>query len=59
MVTFCFYCPECGLGHHEVGHLAVERDIHCLVCLDENGRLIRLECWEEDQALLREGLEAV
>ena len=33
-----------------------EDDIHCVVCLEELGRLIRVECWEdEDQARLRLG----
>ena len=42
----CFQCPECGFGHHEIGHLVVETEIHCLVCYDEEGRLVRvLEDW--------------
>jgi hypothetical protein len=51
----CFQCPECGFGHHEIGHLVVETEIHCLVCYDEEGRLVRVHCWEEDdQARFRE-----
>ena len=55
MAMLRFQCPECGMGDHEIGLLA-ETDIHCVVCLEEGGRLIRVHCWiEEDaQALLRE-----
>ena len=57
---FRFQCPECGFGDCEVGHLTPEATIHCVVCLEEEGRLVRLHCWEEeeDQALLRAGLLA-
>ena len=37
-----FQCPECGFGDHEVGHLIAEIEIYCVVCLEEDGRLIRL-----------------
>ena len=58
MARVRFQCPECGFGDHEVGHLAAEDDV-CIVCLEEQGRQIRVECWEEGegaQARLREGL---
>jgi hypothetical protein len=62
MATLLFQCPECGFGHHEVGHLVGETEIHCIVCLEEHGRLIRVHCWEAaiepDQARLRDGLVA-
>ena len=54
-----FQCPECGFGDYEVGHLVAETEIYCVVCLEEQGRQIRVECWEEGegaQARLREGL---
>jgi hypothetical protein len=37
-----------------------ETEIHCVICLEEQGRLIRLHCWEEeaDHARLRQGLVA-
>jgi hypothetical protein len=56
---FRFQCPECGMGDLEVGPMA-ETEIHCVVCLEEHGRVIRVHCWEEevDQARLREGLLA-
>ena len=38
-----FQCPECGMGDYEVGHLVAEPVEYCVVCLDEHGRLIRLE----------------
>ena len=50
-----FQCPECGMGDREVGHLVAEPAGSCVVCLDEQGRLIRLECWQElSQARLRD-----
>jgi hypothetical protein len=57
MALLRFQCPECGSGDHEVGPLVAETDIYCVVCLEEEGRQIRVECWEEGaQARLREGL---
>ena len=59
MALIHFQCPECGLGDHEVGHISGDADGYCVVCLEEQGRQIRVECWEEgegDQARLREGL---
>ena len=47
-----FQCPECGMGDHEVGPMA-ETGIHCIVCLEEHGRAIRLHCWEEEPAQAR------
>jgi len=50
-----FQCPECGMGEYEVGHLVAEPGEYCVVCLDECGRLIRLECWPDiSQARLRD-----
>jgi hypothetical protein len=57
MTRFCFQCPECGFGDQEVGHLVAPDEIHCVVCFEEDGRLIRLECWV-DQARLRPDLAA-
>ena len=54
-----FQCPKCGFGDYEVGHLVTEADVYCVVCLEEQGRLIRVECWEEGEgvhARLREGV---
>jgi hypothetical protein len=54
-----FQCPECGFGDYEVGHLVAENDFYCVVCLEEQGRQIRIQCWVEGegaQARLREGL---
>jgi hypothetical protein len=57
---FRFQCPECGFGDHEVGHLVAETQVYCVVCLEEEGRLISIHCWEDepDQARLREALAA-
>jgi hypothetical protein len=52
-----FQCPNCSMGDLELGQAMDEGDIHCLVCLEELGRLIRIERWEEGgQARLRRGL---
>jgi hypothetical protein len=40
-----FHCPECGFGHQEFGGLGADRDLYCLVCDHETGRLVRLERW--------------
>jgi hypothetical protein len=51
-----FSYPECG-GDHQVGHLVDETEICCIICLKEEGRQIRVECWkggESDPSLLRE-----
>ena len=53
-----FQCPECGMGDYEVGHLVADPVEDRVVCLDEHGRLIRLECWQEPQARLRDLLVA-
>ena len=58
-----FQCPECGMGDFELGCLADDRQLLCDVCLEEEGRLIRLERWPTDDvtptyALLRPGLAA-
>ena len=42
-----FHCPECGFGHQELGHLAADQEIHCVVCMDEDGRYVRLQRWTE------------
>jgi hypothetical protein len=44
-----FQCPECGFGDHEVGHLTAEIETYCVVCLEEDGRLIRLDRWAEER----------
>jgi hypothetical protein len=42
-----FHCPECGMGDLELGHKLTAHEIHCVVCLDETGRQVRLHRWEE------------
>jgi hypothetical protein len=58
-----FLCPECGLGHHELGRLARDHEIFCEVCDHETGRVVKLDRWlpdlpAEDQARLRVALVA-
>jgi hypothetical protein len=53
---FAFRSPECGGGDYQVGHLVDETGICCIICLKEQGRQIRVECWqggEWDPSLLR------
>jgi hypothetical protein len=47
------------MGDFEIGPMP-ETEIHCVVCLEEQCRLIRVHCWQEEsaQARLREGLLA-
>jgi hypothetical protein len=45
-VFWQFHCPECGFGDAEHGHLLSAHDIYCLVCMEEDGRQVRLHRWE-------------
>ena len=58
MAVIHFQCPECGFGDFEVGHLTVEADIYCIVCLEEQERQIRVHRCDEqaDQARFRDSL---
>jgi hypothetical protein len=62
MPTIRFHCPECSFGDREVGHLTAGDEMHCIVCLEEEGRLIRLHWGEKEeepvQARLRDALAA-
>lgn len=40
-----FVCPECGIGDGEWGHPAADDELHCEVCVAEDGRLVRLRRW--------------
>ena len=48
MALIRLHCPEYSLGDYEVGHLTAEDQIYCVVCLEQNDRLIRLRRWEEE-----------
>ena len=41
-----FQCPECGFGDREHGYLLTAHEIHCVVCCEEDSRLVRLHRWE-------------
>jgi hypothetical protein len=41
-----FHCPECGCGDSEHGHLLTAQEIYCIVCLEDEGRHVRLRRWE-------------
>ena len=58
-----FVCPECGFGHDELGVLATDDEIYCVVCLEETDRHVVLHRWMAvtetgDQARLRGALVA-
>jgi hypothetical protein len=58
-VMFRFQCPECGFGDQEVGHLVADTEIYCVVCLEQQGRLVSIHAWDEeetDQARFRGAL---
>ena len=40
-----FICPECGFGHEELGILAADDDLYCVVCLEERDVHVRLSRW--------------
>ena len=53
-----FACPECSFGHGEIGCLAADDEIYCLICLEETDRYVVLHrslaaSEEPDQALPR------
>jgi len=59
MAMLSLQCSVCCFGHREIGHLMDESEIHCVVCVEEQGRYIHVHCWEEpDQARLRPPLKA-
>lgn len=45
VAVWLFTCPECGFGHAELGHLAADDDIYCVVCHEEEGRNVTLTRW--------------
>ena len=46
-----FQCPECGMGDQEFGRLAEAPDIHCEVCLEDQGQAVVLRRWPADQTV--------
>jgi hypothetical protein len=51
MALLRFQCPECGLGDYEVGYLTDGAEAYCIVCQEEDVRLVRLHRWEEEDQL--------
>ncbi len=45
--VWSFHCAECGFGHQELGHLATDDEVYCLVCTEAEGRFIRLQRWTD------------
>ena len=51
--------PRVRLWHQEVGHLVADTEIYCVVCLEQQGRLVSIHAWDEeetDQARFRGAL---
>jgi hypothetical protein len=50
-----FRCPACEMTDEELGFLATADETECLVCLNEDGKHVRLHRWhvEEDQPVRR------
>jgi hypothetical protein len=46
-----FRCVECGFGDGDFGHLLADGEIHCFVCLEETGTLVKLRRWVADEAI--------
>ena len=40
-----FHCPECGFGDREFGYLLPDDELHCLICIEADGREVRLHRW--------------
>jgi hypothetical protein len=40
-----FQCPECEFSHIEFECLAIDDDLHCIVCLEERRVTVRLRRW--------------
>jgi hypothetical protein len=40
-----FSCPACGFGDTELGFLAGDDDLYCIVCLEETDRRVVLHRW--------------
>jgi hypothetical protein len=49
-----FQCPECGFGDTEHGYKLTDQEIYCVVCLEEEGRQVRLHRWEAHEAEKRQ-----
>ncbi len=40
-----YACPDCGMTDAELGHLATDSEIHCMVCLVDEDRHVVLRRW--------------
>ena len=55
---FQFVCPECGMGDAELGHLTTAEEIHCVVCLIDEERYVRLRRWLAEEGVSDEASTA-
>ncbi len=46
--VYLFVCPDCGMSDAELDHLATDDDTHCIVCLIDEDRYVRLRRWLAD-----------
>ena len=42
-----YHCRDCGVGDADTQHLAADHAIYCEVCLEDEGRYVRLVRWPE------------
>ncbi len=47
--VYRFLCPECGVSDRELGHFVTFEEVHCLVCLIEEERYVRLRRWLDEE----------
>ena len=45
-----YRCPECEMSDAELGNLATDDEVECIVCLVEQGRTVRLIRWVAEEA---------
>ena len=43
-----FECQDCEFDNNEFGRLLVDDEIHCPLCLLDNGHHVVLRKWKED-----------
>jgi hypothetical protein len=46
-----FECPTCEFDHQEFGRLASDDEIHCFLCLQDNGAVVLVKRWHETDVI--------
>ena len=47
---WCFECPDCEFSNEELGRLATDDEIHCLLCLRDSGHFVKLKKWLREKS---------